>query len=248
MPRRNLALALAAAMVLVAPSGAGAAADVEGIWSYRGGQVAVQAAADGTFEGTVIRRAAFSDCVHPVGEQIWSGIVAQPDGSYRGGHRWFAAGCRETIGFGAAAYRVLGSGTLRVCFADPASTTVRPAIATDGIPAHIERPCADFERVALPARTSSLRDITDLPSSRRCRTSRSLTIKLRDPDGDALSSVVVSRDGKRVPVPPGPAATAVVTLAGLPSGGYVVKVHATTVLGRIIAGARHYRTCTAART
>ena len=244
MRRGTTALALVVAAMLAAPAAAQAAADIEGIWSYKGGQVAVQASADGTFTATVIRRAAFSDCVHNVGERIWTGITPQPDGSYRGGHQWFAARCQESIGRGNTAYRVLNSTTLRVCFADPASTTVQPTIALDGTPGDIERPCADFDLAGpLPAATATLGEIADLPSSTRCRTSRSLRIRLREPAGDALASVIVTVSGRRVRAQSGAGATAPIVLTGLPEGRYVVKIHATTVLGRIIAGKRQYRTC-----
>ena len=247
MRGRCTILAIATAAALALPAAAEAAADIEGVWAVNGGQVAVQAAADGTFTGTVVRPVAFSDCAHPVGEQLWTGVVAQPGGFYRGAHQWFAAGCRATNGRGATAYRVLarpdGSHLLRVCFADPASTEFAPAIAPHGIATSIERPCVDFDAVALPATAPTLSDIADLPSTKRCRTSRSLKIGLREPAGDALASVIVTVDGRRLPTQDGAAATAPIALTGLPEGRYTVKVHATTVLGRIIAGKRLYRAC-----
>ena len=70
-------LLLALVLLLSAAAPAAAASDIEAVWSFSGGQVAVQAQPDGTFVGTVIRPTTLATCAHPTGEQMWTGIAAQ---------------------------------------------------------------------------------------------------------------------------------------------------------------------------
>jgi hypothetical protein len=80
---------IAAAMLLaggVAP--VDAASNIEGVWSFNGGRVAIQAQPDGAFIGTVVAATTFTVCPHPAGEQIWTALRLHADGSYRGLHQW----------------------------------------------------------------------------------------------------------------------------------------------------------------
>ena len=55
---------VAVTLALGAPAVASAAADIEGVWSFNGGQIAVKAQSDGTFTGWVIRQTVFDQCPH----------------------------------------------------------------------------------------------------------------------------------------------------------------------------------------
>ena len=249
--RRLSAPLIALVALAAAPAGASAAADIEAVWSFSGGQVAVQDAGDGTFTGTVVRTTTLASCPHPVGERMWLGVRAQPDGQYWGGHQWFTNGsCAPVSQRGNTAYRVLarsdGSRFLRVCFSAPETPEVQPKIAPDGSSSDVNDSCVDSDLVsALPAGKPRLDQIATLPKqgARRCLSRRSFTIRLKEPRGDALRSAAVFVNGRRVQVRSGERLTAPVNLRGLPKGRYTVRIVAKTVLGKTIRGKRSYRTC-----
>ena len=250
MYRRLTLLLLTGAALLAAPSAASAQADIEAVWSFSGGQVAVQAQPDGTFLGTVIRQTTFATCPHNNGEQMWTEVRAQPDGQYFGKHQWYNnADCSPTPTRGNTAYRVLtrpdGAKFLRVCFAAPENPELQPTIAPDGTSANTTTDCSDSDLVSpLPQNKPTVTTISNLPSTRRCRSRRSFRIRLKEPPGDALQSARIYVNNKRVgPVRTGARLTAPVDLRNLPRGRYTVKITAKTVLGKTITGTRRYRTC-----
>jgi hypothetical protein len=236
---------------LAFPASASAAADIEAVWSFSGGQIAVQAQADGTFDGTVVRSTTFSECTHPVGELVWDAVTVQPDGSYWGGHQWFRTPSCEPLARGNSAWRVLakpdGSRFLRICFAPPENPEIQPTIAPDGTSTDATRGCSDSDLVAeLPTTTPKVEQIAVLPKkpAKGCFSKRSFRIRLKEPPGDALRTALVFVNGKRVVTRrTAGRITAPVTLRGLPRGRYTVRITATTVLGRTITGTRRYRTC-----
>jgi hypothetical protein len=263
MHRRQRALWAAAAAVaaslLAAPAAMGAA-DIEGVWSFTGGQVAVQAQSDGSFTGTVIRPTTFATCPHPTGEAMWIDVRPQPDGQYFGHHQWYRnSDCSAIPIRGNTAYRVLRkpdeSVFLRVCFADPETPDLQPTIAPDGASANTTSGCNDSDLLApLPTGTPRIDQIATLPSAtgtgkgkQKCLSRRSFKIRLREPRGDALLSAVVYLNGKQIQAREGKRLTAPINLKGLPKGRYTVKIVAKTVLGRTITGKRKYRTCVGAR-
>lgn len=137
--RLLLVLALAATTLLCAgPATASAPteAGIEGVWSFNGGQIGVQRLSNGTYVGTVVAETTFAECSHPVGQQIWSGIAEQHDGSYWGLHQWYEADCKLNPDLGPTAWRVLmqpgGSRYMRVCFSHPG--TSQPTIDANGDP------------------------------------------------------------------------------------------------------------------
>jgi hypothetical protein len=241
----------AVAIALALPAGARAAADIEAVWSFSGGQVAVDAQADGTFLGTVIRETTIATCAHAVGEQMWIGLRPQADGQYWGGHQWFREpSCEPIAQRGNTAYRVLarpdGGRFLRVCFSRPETPEVQPKIAPDGSSTDVNRGCVDSDLVSpLPAGRPALNTIVTLPRQgrRRCLSRRSFRIRLKEPRGDALSTASVYVNGRRVEVRTGDRVTAPINLRGLPKGRYTVRITAKTVRGRTITGTRKYRTC-----
>lgn len=255
MYRRLTLMLLTGAVLLAAPSAASAQADIEAVWRFSGGEVAVQAQPDGSFMGTVIRQTQFAECPHPVGEQMWTQMRLQPDGQYHGEHQWFnVPACTYMSPKGRTAWRVLtkpdGAKFLRVCFGKP-ETGTQPTIAPDGAATNDEQGCNDSDLVSpLPQGKPSVRTIATLPSQgrKKCLSKRSFRIRLKEPPGDALATARVYVNNKRVgPVRTGDRLTAPVNLRNLPRGRYTVKITATTVLGKTISGTRKYRTCTPKR-
>lgn len=252
--RRAALLATALIGAAAAPSAAHAAADIEGTWSFSGGQVVVQAQPDGSFVGTVIRPTRFSECAHPVGEQMWIELRAQPDGQYFGRHQWFNTTTCAYIDRGNTAFRVLtrpdGQKFLRVCFTNPESPEIQPSIDAAGNSTNTTRGCSDSDLLAPPAAPAqSISAIATLPSQgkKKCLSKRSFRIRLKEPKGDALDSAKVYVNGKLVRTIKRDRITAPVNLTGLPKGRYTVRITAKTVLGRTITGTRKYRTCTKKR-
>jgi hypothetical protein len=246
---------VALGLLAAAPAAASAQADIEAVWSFSGGQIAVQAAGDGTYTGTVIRQTTLANCPHPVREQMWLGIRPQPDGQYWGAHQYYRdADCSPVPQRGNTAHRVLarpdGARFLRVCFSRPETPEVQPKIAPDGSSTDANDGCLDSELVsALPAGTPKVDQIATLPKQgrRRCLSRRSFKIRLKEPRGDALRSAEVFLNGKRIQVRTGERLTAPINLRGLPKGRYTVKIVAKTVLGKTIQGKRRYRTCATKR-
>jgi hypothetical protein len=252
-----LALLLVAIAFLAAASSARAAAPIEGIWSFTGGKVAVKAGSGETFTGTVVAPTKFSNCLHPIGEEMWTDMKAQADGSYWGLHQWFFATeeCQRNPELGMTAWRVLrGSGGtvfLRVCFSEPGSNS-QPTIAPDGSVASATFGCSDSARIsALPTVKQSEADkYIKLPSSRGCLGRSTLRVRVHDLAGDPLAKVVVRLKSGEVQrraklKRKGHTVIASLNLAGLPRTSFKVTVHAITVLGTHLSLQRKYRRCVA---
>ncbi len=252
MRRPLLALPLAILVTALAPAAASAQADIEAIWSFSGGQVAVQAAAGRELHRDRDPR----DDARRLRPSRWasrcgSASAPQPDGQYFGGHQWYTnADCAPIATRGNTAYRVLlkpdGSRFLRVCFAAPETPEIQPTIAPDGTAT--PENCNDSDLVSPlpnPAGKPELDTIVTLPKQgkKKCMSRRSFKIRLREPRGDALKSAEVFLNGKRIQVRTGKRLTAPINLKGLPKGRYTVKIVAKTVLGKTIQGKRKYRTC-----
>ena len=241
-------------LFLCLPAAASAAEDIEAVWSFSGGQVAFQPVSEGstTFAGTVIRPTSLSSCTHPVGEKMEIDVVKQPDGQWFGLHQWFnTSDCSPIETRGRTAYRVLtkedGTRFLRLCTVDPRGPNVQPTIAPDGTPSGATDGCDDSDFVREASGPPTIKQVvTGLPPAstrKRCVSRRRFTIRLREPQGDALDTAAVFLNGKRIEVRRGDRLTAPIVLAGLPKGRYTVRIIAKTVLGRTIKGTRKYRTC-----
>jgi hypothetical protein len=259
MPVRTKTLSiLAAALTAAALASAGpasAAAPIEGIWSFNGGKVGIQGQSDGTFLGTVVAPTKFSQCFHPAGEKMWTGIAPQADGSYWGFHQWYFASeaCVPNPNLGKTAWRVLptpgGSRFLRVCFSEP-GTDLQPTIAPDGSTAHASYGCADSALISpLPVvKPDQFDEVATLPGNKTCFGALRMRIRLRDPKNDPIKKVVVTlRSGKTLRKAKlkrhGHRVIATVSLKGLSAGPFTVVVKVTTVLGNHLAGRRTYRRC-----
>ncbi|HST54673.1 MAG TPA: hypothetical protein VLJ42_02110 [Solirubrobacteraceae bacterium] len=159
LPAKRLLLrsgcALTVAAILAGAGGASASppSDIDGVWSFGGGKVAVHQQPGGAYQGTVVAATQFATCSHPVGEEMWSNIHQQSDGSYHGFHQWFVGGakCDVSPTRGLTAWRVLqkpdGSHFLRVCFSSPGSNE-QPLIAANGTSTHVDYDCSDSSLIA----------------------------------------------------------------------------------------------------
>ena len=252
---RALLLPIAVATIgLAAAESASADTPIEGVWSFNGGKVAIQEAPDGTFHGTVVSPTKFAQCTHPVGEEMWTGITAQADGSYWGLHQWFfeTEECVPNPILGPTAWRVLRNGEtrfLRVCFSAPGSNS-QPTIGPDGAAANVTFECIDSARISSLPEVSSAKfaRYVTLPGRKTCVARKRLRIRMRDPKNDPLAKIVVTlksgaihRKAKIVRGDGGAVAT--LSLRGLPNPTFTVTVRLTTVLGRHLSAKRKYRSC-----
>lgn len=266
--RTTLLLALATTLLLaVGVASAGATSSIEGVWSFNGGQIAVQPLSDGTFVGTVVVQTNFAECTHPVGQQIWSGITPQPDGSYWGYHQWYfeTSSCPINPELGHTAWRVLessdGSRYLRVCLSSPG--TSQPTIAANGTDTNASYGCVNSALTApLPTTaasgggstgtpasggssgTASFIETLSLPSSKKCLSLRLFRVHLQDPTYDPFKTVTLKIRGHKIKtVTRGKYVVATINLRGLPRKSFTLDIHATTVLGHHLSAHRTYHTC-----
>jgi hypothetical protein len=258
---RSLLVAIAIVLALgVGTASAGATAGIEGVWSFNGGQIGVQRLSDGTYAGTVVAETKFAECAHPVGQQIWTGMTEQPDGSYWGLHQWYSANCQEDPQRGPTAWRVLeganGSHYMRVCFSHPG--TSQPMIAADGAPReaseyaayHVTYGCDNSALIAsLPVAPSGKEGVSGsegltLPSAKQCLSARRFKIRLKDPKYDPFKKVTITVNGHKIATSrKGSYVVATIRLKGLPEGAFTIKVRATTVLGHHLSARRTYHIC-----
>jgi hypothetical protein len=249
-----LVLLVAGALGLGAQS-ASAEAPIEGVWSFNGGEVGIQGQPDGTLTGTVVDPTKFSQCFHPVGEQVWTQMRLQPDGSYWGLHQWYFANeaCEPNPTLGLTAWRVLagegGSRFLRVCFSEPGSSS-QPQISAAGVATGATFGCVDSTRISsLPSLSAAkLASYVTLPGNGSCIGHTKLKVRVQDPPNDPLKKVAVSlRSGKvrrNAKVKrQGASVLATLNLKGLTASKFTVKVQLTTVLGEQLSRKRVYRRC-----
>ena len=248
-PMKLLTPLLAIVFTLALGVGPAAAREsIEGIWSFNGGQVAVQTTRGGGLVGTVVEPTKFTDCTHPVGEQVWTAMQRQPDGSYWGRHLWYfnTPDCLANPTLGLTAWRVLekpgGSKFLRVCFSEPGSLS-QPTIAADGTAAAATFGCSDSALVAplppAPTNAEAAR-FFDFPRTGNCVGRHRLRIKLTSPASDpfaevnvSLRSGTVNRRAKLRWLDSGVIAT--LRLRGLTAPTFKVTVATETVLGHKLA-------------
>jgi hypothetical protein len=239
-----MACAVAAGAAVVALAAPALAADqIEGSWLFESGQVLVEATGPGTFKGTVVEPTRFTACAHPVGQVMWQ--ISGAGASYTGTHIWYTSECAENPG-GQSSWQILTTDpahyTLRFCTVAPGGgpPTFDPATGT---PTGDTR-CHELERVLPPQAKPTFTSVVSVPKATgRCRSRRSVRIRLREPKADPLVSALVNVNGKRVRVVKGKRLSAPVDLRNLPRGRYAVKIVATTATGRVLQGTRRYRTC-----
>jgi hypothetical protein len=253
-PRRRLSLPLAiAATILLLAFGASAAAatsNIEGIWSFNGGQIAIQPAGNGTLVGIVVSPTKFATCTHPVGQEIWKGMTLQPDGSYQGSHQWYfeTSACDPNPNPGPTAWRVgeeaNGSRFLRVCLSAPGGT--QPTIPVGSMGTGATYGCQNSALTAPLGKSEvgSFKEVVKLPSASKCLSGRKFQIHVRDTKYDPFKSVIITLKGHKLKVVHhGSTYTATVNLKGLNHGAFTIKIKATTVRGHHVSGSRTYHTC-----
>ena len=258
--RTTLPLALAAlivALVLGASAGAAPKSELEGVWSFNGGNIAIQRLSNGTFQGTVVTTTKFASCAHPVGQVLWTDMSEQPGGSFAGFHAWFhGSECATVPVLGQTAWRVLHNSTgerfLRVCFSYPNSGS-QPTISSSGAVAGDTYGCANSALIApLPTlsgsshgsgNVSAAKDII-LPKLKGCARRTSLEIKVREPKYDPIKEVVVEINHKKVLerhlAKISKSSTKTILLKHLPSGTFKVTVIVITVLKQRFSLSRTY--------
>jgi hypothetical protein len=256
MPRKGLLSLLATALFLMgAVSSAQADSPIEGVWSFNGGKVAVEANADGSLRGVIVAPTKFSQCFHPVGEEVWTEIRPQSDGSYWGLHQWYfeTAECLPNPERGLTAFRVItandGSKSLEVCFSAPGSGS-QPKIPANGSPSGATYGCSSSARISpLPSveQADAPRYIL-LPGNGLCLTRAKLKVRLRDPAGDPIAKAkVLLRSGKirrRAKLTrKSNGIVATLNLRRLAKPKFTVSVSVTTVLGHHLKRKRAYRLC-----
>jgi hypothetical protein len=241
-------LAITAALVLLTGvASAGATSSIEGVWAFENGEIAIKQASNGTFVGTVVDETKFAECVHPVGEEVWTDISPQPDGSYSGHHQWLFEGtCAKNPIPGPTAWRVMqasgGSKYLEVCFSAPGGT--QPSIAADGVTANVTYKCINSAHTAALPSVGVASDRLSLPSAKQCVSARLFKIHLADPKYDPLKQVVVTIRGHRIKTArQGHYFVATIDLKGFPRGAFTVRISATTVLRHHLESHRTYHTC-----
>jgi hypothetical protein len=269
--RLSVALGILAATLLSAgAASAGTGSEIEGVWSFNGGQVAVQRLSSGTYTGTVVAETKFAQCTHPVGQQIWTDITEQSDGSYHGLHQWYLANCQENPTLGPTAWRILeaagGSHYLRVCFSHPG--TSQPTIAANGDPKEeseyaaygVTYGCDNSSPIApLPVGPGSPGssgksgtgttgkgapsvDSLTLPSTKMCLSGRLFKIRLQNPKYDPFKTVTITYKGHKLATSKkGNYVVATIRLKGVSK--LTVKISATTVLGHHLSARRTYHVC-----
>jgi hypothetical protein len=244
-----LVLACIAVAAAAGTSSAASKSSIEGVWSFNGGEIAVQPEGNGDFEGVVVQPTLFASCTHPAGQKIWKEIAPQADGSYWGFHQWYkTAECVENPVLGPTAWRVLseanGAQYLRICLSSPGAD--QPTIPQGSAGSGASYGCQSSSLTAplASSRVGGFKDVASLPSARKCLSVRRFAIHIRDAHYDPFRTVTVTLRGHKVRVVlHGHVYSATINLKGLPRGAFTVRVQATTFRGNRVVGSRRYHTC-----
>lgn len=232
---RLLPIALVTALLIavgigVASAGAisSSSSGIEQVWSFGGGEIAIQPEGNGKLEGIVEQPTQFATCTHPAGEKIWKEMALQPDGSYWGYHQWFnipsasSTDCTRDPTLGKTAWRILsgtnGSYTLRVCLSRPSKNS-QPTIAANGAPFNeseyaaygVTYGCYESTLIGpLPNSGSagssvgksgvagSKEVLTFSPSNKQCLSRRLFKIHLLEPQYDPFKTVSITLKGHKM--------------------------------------------------
>jgi hypothetical protein len=242
-------IAAAVFLLTVGVATAAARSNIEGVWSFSGGQIAIQPEGNGKFVGLVVQPTKFAACTHPTGQKIWKEMTLQADGSYWGFHQWYkTTTCAENPILGPTAWRVVeeanGSRYVRVCLSAPGST--QPSIPPGSRGVRASYGCQN-STLTSPLATSavgSFKAVVSLPGAKKCVSARKFSIHVHEAKYDPFKSVVVTLRGHELKVVRrGSSYIATISLQGLPRGAFTVKIRATTFRGNHVSGSRTYHTC-----
>lgn len=259
--RWPIAIAVTALLGIGAPR-AGASSEIEQVWSFNGGEVAIHAVAGGKLAGVVVTPTTFDECAHQAGEEMWTNIAPQGDGSFWGFHQWlFEKSCAPNPTPGPTAWRVMqksnGVRFLLVCFSEPGGP--QPTIAPSGAVTGTARPCQESAPTAAlpvvagssaPSQGAAAEQISFggtilLPRGAACVKRGVLKIKVADPKHDPLKEVIISVKRHKIADVSGVQKLkgGTIVLRGLPGGRYTLKVKAITVLDQTLTGKRRFHAC-----
>jgi hypothetical protein len=218
------------ASLMATASAAHAAGSIEGTWSYGGGRVLVTSTGPEEYQGTVVREIKSTPCRHKTGELIWAINDTGETDVYRGGQTFRdPAGCAIIPNRGFARW-ILSETSAELCFVSPDDEQSPPT-------------CETIERLAGSPGRATFANSVILPSNKRCRSSRTLRIRLRQPRADAIVSAQVSVDGKRSATVARRKINVPIKLRGLPRRRYTVQLTLRTATQQTIRGSRRYRSC-----
>jgi hypothetical protein len=258
-PPRWISAVLVATTLVVGGAAASASAEpsIEGLWSFNGGQVAIEAQPGGEYVGVVIAPMVFALCPHPEGQRMWTGMRLQSDGSYWGMHQWYLEpSCALNPMLGPTAWRLLEgpdeSHFLRVCFGEPG--TVQPTIEANGLSNKVTSPpCVDsallatLSEIVVPSsevQVQAFKQYVALPGVQKCLSKRKFMIHFRSRKSDPFQKAIVTLSGRAIAVTHHRGVfVATVNLRGLPPGPFTVKIRVTTAHGQHLSGSRTYHTC-----
>ncbi len=250
------ALAIVAAAMSVcggvafgAASAGASSTGIEGVWSFNGGEIAVQPEGNGKFEGVVVQPTVFASCTHPAGQKIWKEMTPQADGSYWGFHQWYKTeSCVENPILGPTAWRVIGetngSRYLRVCLSSPGTGQPTIPVGSSGVAATYGCQSSSLTAPLAVSGVGSFKAVVSLPDARKCVSVRRFAIHIRDPRYDPFKKLTVTLRGRKIrTVLHGQTYVATINLRGLPRGAFTIKIKGTTVRGHHVNGSRTYHTC-----
>ena len=264
--RRNSLLSAIAATLLLLTLGvatAAATSNIEGVWEFDGGQIAIQPENGGPkLEGVVVAPTTFAECTHPAGQQIWKEMELKPEGFYVGFHQWYMTSetekCAVNPNRGPTAWRVIeapnGSRRLVVCLSHPG--TSQPTVTASGacvgatygeVPSSFTAPTPVVAGGTTPPGSSgseAFKESLTLPSAKQCVSARLFKIHLLEPTDDPFKTVSVTLKGHKIAtVHSGKYVVATIDLRHLPRGRFTIKIAVTTVLGHHLSTTRTYHTC-----
>lgn len=227
---RGLVAPLLLASLTATASPAQAAASIEGTWAYSGGRVVVTATAPDEYQGTVVREIRSTPCRHKTGEVVWAINDTDEADVYRGGQTFRdPTGCAIAADRGFARWTV-SADSAELCFVAPDDEESRPT-------------CETLKRLAGSRSRATFANTVILPSNTRCRSRRTLRIRLHQPRADAIVSARVRVDLRRSTTVPRGKVDLPIDLRRLPKGRYTVRITLRTATKETIRGSRRYRTC-----
>jgi hypothetical protein len=237
----------ATTMAFAGSASAQSTSDFANVWEFNGGQVGVIKNADKSFTGIVVRTTKTGSCVHPVGEQIWTGARLGTNLSWSGKHVWFLTGpCRLAPATGNTVWKIFkntnGKTFLRGCYANWARPDILPVIDAAGVcsPAFAsisEGAVIDSSYVA--RKKGTFKSIAKFPKG-KCL-GKTLKLKFVDPPTDALATVQVTAGKFKKTLTRAKLSLNLKVADG--TGKVKVSIKAKTLLKHTIKGSKTYSTC-----
>lgn len=236
-----------ATLAFAGPASAQSTSDFASVWEFNGGQVGVIKNPDKSFTGIVVRPTKTGACVHPVGEQMWTGVRLTGNLTWAGKHVWFLTNpCRLAPATGNTAWKIFknpgGKTFLRGCYANWALPAIAPVFSTDpATPGSCDpgQAGAVIDSDYIPRKKGTFKAIAKFPKA-KCL-GKKLKLKFVDPPADALATVQVRAGKFKKTLTRGKLTLTLEVAKG--AGKVKVSVAAKTLLKHRIKGSKTYRTC-----